>query len=68
MGSFSLMHWLIVLIWIIGIGVPVAKILGRLGYSKAWTVLAFVPMVNIIALWILASASWPNVRQGGSDA
>jgi len=63
MGSFSVFHWLIVLVWIFGIGIPVAKILGRLGYSKALAILAFVPLVNIIALWFLASGAWPNVTE-----
>jgi hypothetical protein len=63
MGGFSIWHWLIVLLWIFGIGMPIAKILGRLGYSKALTILAFVPLVNIIALWLLASGSWPNVSE-----
>jgi hypothetical protein len=63
MGGSSIWHWLIVLLWIFGIGMPIAKILGRLGYSKALTILAFVPLVNIIALWFLASGSWPNVSE-----
>jgi hypothetical protein len=50
MGGVSVFHWLIVLVWIFGIGFPVARILGRLGYSKALAILAFVPLVNIITL------------------
>jgi hypothetical protein len=63
MGSFSLVHWLILLLYIIVIGVPTAKIIGRLGYSKAWTILAFLPLVNVVALWVLASAKWPNLAK-----
>ncbi len=53
--------WIIALVWIFGVGIPVAKILGRLGYSKVFVVLAFIPLVNIIGLWILANATWPKL-------
>ena len=67
MGSFSLWHWLIVIIWLAVVGIPVAKILGRLGYSKALTILVFIPLVNIAALWFLASGSWPGVSENGES-
>jgi predicted ABC-type exoprotein transport system permease subunit len=40
--------------------VPTAKILRRIGYSRAWALLWLIPIVNIIALWVLASAKWPR--------
>lgn len=59
--GLSLPHILILLIYLAVVGFPVAKILGRLGYSKALTILAFIPLVNVVALWVLANASWPAV-------
>jgi hypothetical protein len=63
MGGSSVFHLIVFLVWIFGIGLPIAKILGRLGYSQALAILAFIPFVNIIALWFLASGSWPNVTE-----
>lgn len=63
MGGLSVFHWIVMLVWIFGIGVPVAKILGRLGYSKALAILAFIPLINIVALWLLANGTWPNVTE-----
>ncbi len=63
MTGFSLWHWLIVLIWLAVVGFPVAKILGRLGYSKLLTILAFIPLVNLIGLWLLAFGSWSGVDE-----
>ena len=61
--GFSVIHLVVLVLWIVAIGFPVAKILGRLGYSKGLAILAFIPIVNIVALWFLASGSWPNVTE-----
>ena len=42
------------------LGVPVANILHRAGHSRWWTILAFVPLVNLIGLWMFAFTRWPN--------
>lgn len=60
MGSFSIWHWLIVIAWIIGVGWPIAKIMKRIGFSGWWAALAFVPLANIIGLWVLAVTRWPR--------
>ena len=39
---------------------PLGMILRRLGFSPFWSVLAFVPIVNLIAVWILAFTDWPS--------
>ena len=61
--GFSVIQLVVLVLWIVAIGFPVAKILGRLGYSKGLAILAFIPIVNIVALWFLASGSWPNVTE-----
>lgn len=49
--------------YLVLIGIPAAIILGKAGYSKVWVLLAFVPMVNLIALWIFAFSNWPALRK-----
>jgi uncharacterized membrane protein YoaK (UPF0700 family) len=44
---------------IILVGVPVANVLHRAGRSRWWTLLAFVPGLNLIALWVFAFSPWP---------
>ncbi len=39
---------------------PISKILGRIGFSGWWSLLALVPLVNIIALWVFAFMEWPS--------
>jgi len=42
-------------------GVPVANILHRAGRSRSWTILAFIPLLNLIGLWVFAFTRWPKV-------
>lgn len=51
------------LISLVLIGIPAAIILGKAGYHKAWVILAFVPIVNLIALWVFAFANWPVLQK-----
>ncbi|MCQ4323301.1 hypothetical protein [Stutzerimonas stutzeri] len=44
--------------------VPLWKILTKAGFNGAWSLLTFVPMVNIIALWVFAFSKWPEERRG----
>jgi hypothetical protein len=59
-GSFLTFSWL----WFIltaGIVIyPLGRILSRMGFSPFWAILAFIPFVNLVALWVLAFADWPR--------
>ena len=59
-GSISIWHWLIVLIYLFVLGYPVTRILKRLGYSAWWVIIAFIPLVNLIGLWVLSFVRWPR--------
>ena len=49
------------LLAIILVGIPVANVLHRAGRSRWWTILAFVPLVNLISLWVFAFSRWPKL-------
>lgn len=49
--------------YLVLIGIPAAVIVGKAGYSKAWVILAFIPVVNLIALWVFAFSKWPALRR-----
>ena len=59
-SPFIAFSWL----WfILTIGVliyPLGRILNRIGFAPLWAILAFIPLVNLIALWALALADWPE--------
>jgi hypothetical protein len=58
-------HWLMAivmpLLFILIVGVPISNILYRAGRSRWWTILAFLPLLNLIGLWIFAFSRWPNL-------
>jgi hypothetical protein len=58
-GGFGF-FWLI--IYILVLVIPIARILGRLGINQWWAALAVVPLVNLVFLWVLAYAEWPRDR------
>jgi len=58
MGSFSIWHWVIVILlllplWFFG------RALGKAGFSPWWALLGLTPVVNLIMLWVFAFAKWP---------
>ena len=63
MGSFSMWHWLFVLIvtWAV-ILVPIVKILNKSGFSGWWSIISLIPLVNIMGLWVFALSKWPNSK------
>jgi hypothetical protein len=64
MGSFSIWHWLIVLIVIIGMIVPFWKIFKRTGIPPVLSIFSIVPFVPFVFLWIIALKRWPNDPHG----
>ncbi|OGB25994.1 MAG: hypothetical protein A3I66_09800 [Burkholderiales bacterium RIFCSPLOWO2_02_FULL_57_36] len=54
-GAGMLLFWAVFL-------VPMWRIISKAGYSGAWALISLIPVVNIIALWIFAFATWPNER------
>jgi len=58
----SIWHWIIVIFFLFIYLFPVVKILNKAGYSGWWCILAFVPLLNLIMLWVFAFASWPSLR------
>ena len=58
-GGFGFI-WVIV--YVVLVVVPIAKILGRIGFNQWWAAVAIVPLVNLILLWVVAFIEWPRDR------
>jgi hypothetical protein len=54
--------WFIVMVAIVVY--PAGRILSRMGFSPLWSIVMFIPLVNLIALWILAFTEWPREGRG----
>ncbi len=59
MGGISVWQLIIIAVSILLI-VANFKIIGKTGFSKWWGLVSFIPVVNFISLWVLASIRWPN--------
>ena len=57
-----LMPIIMPLLAIVLLGVPVASVLHRAGRSRWWTLIAFIPLLNLIGLWVFAFSRWPTRR------
>ncbi len=40
-------------------GIPIMQILKKAGYSRVWVLIAFLPVINLIFLWVFAFSHWP---------
>jgi hypothetical protein len=68
MGGLSIWHWLVVLVIALLIWAFLAifgRILRRAGYSRWWLLTMFVPVLNLIMLWVFAFADWPVFKARG---
>ncbi|MDE1935431.1 hypothetical protein [Bradyrhizobium sp.] len=63
MYGYGPVHWVWLIVMIAVVIYPVSRILGRIGFSPLWSILMFIPLVNLVALWIVAFADWPGRRQ-----
>ena len=62
MYGYSPVHWFWFILIVAVIIYPVGRILGRIGFSPLWSILVFLPFLNLIGLWMLAFTEWPEKR------
>jgi hypothetical protein len=58
-GSFSVWHLIIILVLALIFIIPYVKIIKKAGYSGWWILTMFVPLLNLIMIWVFAFARWP---------
>jgi hypothetical protein len=61
-GYESAFHWFGFFLIVAAMLYPTGRILRRLGFSPLWSILMFLPLINVIALWLLAFSEWPANR------
>ena len=63
--GLGLIHWVSFAVMAAIVLYPIGRILNRMGISPFWSVIAFIPLFNIVGLWILAFRDWPHARKDG---
>jgi hypothetical protein len=48
---------------IIFVVIPLVLIVRKAGFSGWWVLLWFVPLLNIVMLWVFAVIEWPVMRR-----
>jgi hypothetical protein len=54
---------IVALLSLLAIAYPASRVLKRMGFSRWWTIVAFIPYANVIALWVLSFIRWPADRR-----
>ena len=55
--------WVLILtLYVLVFIVPISKVLRRVGFSGWWSILALVPLLGLIGLWVFAFIRWPIDR------
>ena len=52
---------LVILVFLASVLIPIARILQRTGHSGWWCLLYFVPLLNLVGLWVFAYVRWPTL-------
>ena len=60
LASVGPVHWLAFVALVAFAIYPIGTLLRRIGFSPLWSILIFVPIVNVVAIWILALVEWPE--------
>ena len=60
LASVGPVHWLTFVALVAFAIYPIGTILRRIGFSPLWSILVFIPIVNVVAIWILALVEWPE--------
>jgi hypothetical protein len=56
-------HGFVFIAFLVIAGIPFWRIVKRTGMHRALSLLWFVPLVNVIFLWVFAFAEWPALKQ-----
>jgi carbon starvation protein CstA len=65
MHTLSVFHWILVLFILATSIVPAWLIVKKAGYAGPLALLTWIPLVNIIMIWVFALSTWPVERKTG---
>ncbi|OZI57884.1 hypothetical protein [Bordetella genomosp. 1] len=56
-------YWVVLLIYCLVFVLPIALIVRKSGRSAWWVLTLFIPLANILFLWLFALTSWPALEK-----
>ncbi len=67
MMGYGYGHWFVFVIGAVLLLYPIGRILGRIGFSPLWSIVAVIPLANLIGLWVMAFTDWPPTDRERSE-
>lgn len=59
MGNFSIWYWLILTVMFFLGAVPLWRISRKAGFPGLLGLLMFIPLLNLVLLWVFTFTKWP---------
>ena len=59
MPMFTIIQLSVITAFVILTAIPLTRILNRTGFSGWWCILMYIPILNLVGLWMFAFADWP---------
>lgn len=59
MSEYGPGHWVMFVLALFVYLYPIGRVLRRVGFSPYWSILALIPLGNLLGLWVLAFSEWP---------
>ena len=63
--GFGITELLIIVILIAVFVLIFGSVLVKAGFSRWWALILFVPLVNLVMLWVFAFMKWPVENKAG---
>ena len=63
MPGYGIAQWIVAAVAIAVVLYPLGRILRRMGFSPLLSIVALLPFVNLIALWMVAFIDWPRAAR-----
>jgi hypothetical protein len=67
-SSFGFWHFFIFVFWIGVFAIPMWRIAVKAGFPGPVSLLMYIPVLNIILLWVFAFVRWPVERNRARDS
>lgn len=59
-AGYGWSHWIFFVVMVVIVLYPIGRILERIGLSPFWSIVAVIPLLNLVGLWVLAFVDWPR--------
>lgn len=63
MGGISIWQIFVIVVLFFAFIFPMSRVFSKAGFHPAMSLLLLIPVINVVALYYLAYAKWPNITK-----